>query len=443
MSRQLFCAGVLGVLTLSTLVSGCSNASDPSTDAGATGTVELPLTAQSAGVQYRLAKARFTILNTDSSATRVITPAADLPVDQEVLPAGNYVITLSDGWVLQAKGPEDSGFSSVDAELVQNDLPFTIVKGQTIDVVFEFVSRGTSIKLKKGRVNVRISVSDCSAFDSYAATLAGHVVDCLGRIDQNSFMLNDSGYLVRNFAECTQDQIQGDGDEPLIDAIDGLLGLQYSTRDPLPDGTNPLAYGQDCIAGRWAEWREQFDASGTTECPDWKLSGIINEPDAAVYQKLAGALPQLPAADTGRPPGVLNSLKIDAAYALSFATPAGTDQQCGSAGSCATLCAGGFPSFVIASDQGSVTTDPVPWESNRNYNPDPFLPSYYHPMSYYGPLPGDLFGAAIRANQKEPCSFYDDKAAMHVAGTLQPNCTTTPDGIQACVSVCVPTPVIQ
>lgn len=443
MSRQLFCAGVLGVLMLSTLVSGCSNAAEPGAEAGATGTVELPLTAQSAGVQYRLAKARFTVQGKSSSFTRVITPAADLPVDQEVLPTGNYVITLADGWVLQAKGPEDKSFNEVEADLVQNDLPFTIVKGQTIDVVFEFVSRGTPVKLSKGRVNVRISVSDCSAFDSYAAALAGHTVDCLGRIDQNSFLLNDDGYLVRNFAECTQAQGQSTGDEPLLDAIDGLLGLQYATRDPLPPGTNPLAYGQDCIAGRWAEWREQFDASGTTECPDWTLTGIINEPNADAYQKLAGALPQLPAADTGRPPGVLDSLKIGAAYSLAFADQGGTDQRCGSLGSCAALCAGGFPGFVIAADQGSVTTDPVPWESNRNYNPDPFLPSYYHPMSYYGPLPGDLFGAAIRADQNEPCSFYDDVAAQHVPGTLQPNCTKTPDGTQACVSVCVPSRVIQ
>lgn len=436
MSRQLLCAGVLGVLTLSTLVSGCSNAPEPSSDASATGTVELPLTAQADGVKYRLQKARFTIQAEGLSFTRVITPAADLPIDQEVLPSGAYQITLSDGWVLEAKGPEDSSYSAVDAELVANPLEFTVVKGQTVDVVFEFISRGIPIELSKGRANVRISVSDCSQFDSYASAIAGYTVDCLGHIDQNSYLVDDNGYLRRNFSECQDDQT-------LLQAIDDFLGLQYTTRDAINFPTDPLAYAQDCIAGRWAEWREQFDDSGTTECPDWVESGIINEPTPELYDRFAKSLPVLPAADTGTTPQVVNAMKINAVYSLSFADRAGADQKCGSAASCAALCAGGFPGFIVAAndDEGSVTTDPVPWESNTVYpqGADPFMrPNYYHPMSYYGPLPGDLFGAFPRVG--EACSYYDDTTGLHQKTTLQSNCTTTPDGTQACVSLCAPNP---
>lgn len=438
MSRQLFCAGVLGVLTLSTFVSGCSNAPGPSSEAGATGTVELPLTAQAAGTKYRLQKARFTIQGQSSSFSRVITPAADLPIDQEELPAGDYVITLSDGWVLQAEGPTDTSFHSVDAELVANPLYFSVVKGQTIDVVFEFISRGVPIKLTKGRANVRISVSDCSQFDSYASAIAGYTVDCLGHIDQNSYLVGDDGYLRRNFTECVEDQT-------LIQAIDDFLGLQYSTRDTINFLTDPLAYAQDCIAGRWAEWREQFDGTGTTQCPDWVKSGVINNPTPELYDRFARALPQLPAVDTGVTPQVVNAMKIDSVYTVSFANTAGGNQKCGSPQSCAAVCAGGFPGFVIASDDNGVTTDPVPWESNAVYpqGADPFLrTNYYHPMSYYGPLPGDLFGAQERAKEGEVCSFYDDASGLHQKTQLQLNCTVTPDGQQACVSLCAP-PIIK
>ena len=113
MSRRLLCVGVLGVLTLSMLASGCSNAPEPRGDSTGSGTIDLPLTAQADGVQYRLANAKFTIKGTSVNLTRTITPPADLPVDQEVLPSGDYSIFLEDGWQLQAKGPSDSSFSAV------------------------------------------------------------------------------------------------------------------------------------------------------------------------------------------------------------------------------------------------------------------------------------------------------------------------------------------
>ncbi|HTQ03591.1 MAG TPA: hypothetical protein VMI54_07030 [Polyangiaceae bacterium] len=412
-------------------MSGCSNAPGTGSDTAVTGTVELPLTAQAAGVKYRLNSARFTIQGS-SGFSRVITPAADLPIDQEVLPADSYVITLSDGWVLEAEGPNDTSFSAVDAELVANPLSFTVTQGRIIDVVFEFITQGIPIKLNKGLANVRISVSDCSQFDSYGAAIAGYTVDCLGRIDQNSFIIDDNGYLRRNFTECLQDQT-------LIPAIDAFLGLQYETRDTINFPTDPLAYARECIAGTWATWREDFDSSGSTECPDWTKSGVINNPTPELYDRIARALPKLPAPDTGFTPQIVDAIKINSIYSLSFADAAGTDQKCGSSGACAALCAGGFPGFVLSTDDGSVTTDPVPWESNTVYpqGQDPYLrTNYYHPMSYYGPLPGDLFGAVQRVG--EACSYYDSTSGLHKKTILQQNCAVTPDSGSACVSLCAP-----
>ena len=136
MSIQLVRAGVLGVLTMAVALSGCSNASLGSeSDAegvGSSGTLELPLTATSAGVKYRLALAKFVIKGTSLSFTRNIAPPADTAVDQETLPAGSYQITLQKGWELQAKGPGDSAFKAVSAKLTSaNPASFDIKRGKT------------------------------------------------------------------------------------------------------------------------------------------------------------------------------------------------------------------------------------------------------------------------------------------------------------------------
>jgi hypothetical protein len=454
----MLCVGVLGVLTLSVLSSGCSNASDPAVDTAGTGTVDLPLTAQADGVQYRLANAKFTITGTSLIFTRTITPAADLPIDQEVLAAGTYSILLADGWQLQAKGPTDTTFSDVDAVLaVENPLSFTVTRGKTVDAVFAFITHGIPIKLSKGRANVRISVSDCSGYDNYTATIAGLTVDCIGTIDQNSYLIDDSGFLVRNFAACTLPQLATSANAPtLLDPIDALLGLQYSDREALPDNLaailvdNPLTYAKDCIAGQWAQWRESFDASGTTDCPSWTKSGVINPPTVGLYQKLAGAEPQLPAQEDGTRAAVLSQFKINSLYTTAFADNQNSDQNCGSAGACAALCASGFPGFIVDQNEDSITTDPPPWNDPTVYSTpqDPYQPSYYHPMSFYGPVPGALFGVAPRADptftdsngntlQGEACSVYVN--GTHSGGRLHRNCRVSSTGVPfACLSVCVP-----
>ncbi len=438
MSRRMLCVGVLGVLTLSVFTSGCSNAPEPSADSGATGTADLPLTAQSNGVQYRLAQAQFTITGETLSFKRVITPPANLPIDQEVLPSGTYSIQLADGWQLQARAPGETTFSAVDAVLASdNPVEFTVTRGQTVDVVFAFISGGIPITLSKGRANVRISVSDCAGYNGYTATLAGLTLDCLNTLDQNSYLVDDNGFLARNFTECVGNQLTYNP----IDEIDALLGLQFTdNRDPISFlADNPLTYAQTCLAGQWAQWREDFDSSGTTVCPVWTKQGE-NAPSAAVLEKLARSEPQLPFTDNGTTPSVLAATKINSIYTVAFPDNQGGGQKCGTAGNCAALCAGGLPGLVISQDGDSLTTDPPPWNDPTNFqpNPDPYQPSYYHMMSFYGPLPGALFGAAARADGGDECSVY--VSGQHQLGNLVRNCRLHADGTQyACVSICTPT----
>jgi hypothetical protein len=433
----MLCVGVLGVLSLSMLTSGCSNAPEPAGYAAGTGKVDVALTAQSDGVKYRLQNAKFTITGETLNLTRVIMPPADLPIDQETLPAGKYSILLADGWQLEAEGPGETSFSAVDAELaVNNPLDFTVTRNKTVQVVFAFISRGKPINLNNGRANVRISVSDCSQYDTYAATIAGLTVQCLGRIDQYSYLIDDSGFLARNFTDCAGEP------GPLLDAIDGLLGLQYPDGDAIPFvPDNPLAFAQDCIAGRWAEWREAFDANGTTECPDWGSGQVQNPPTLELYQRrIFPAEPKLPFVEDGTVPDVLALTKINSLYNVSFAGQ-NPDQQCGSPGNCATACAGGFPGFIVQQEGDAITTDPPAWLDATAYpNGDPYGPNYYHMMSFYGPLPGALFGVIQRADptlpKAEQCSVYI--SGTHQPGTLQPNCRTAPDGTPACASLCTP-----
>src|SRR6185369_15945288 len=170
---QRVCTGVLSVMVLAGFLSGCSQgAPDPNVETvGSTGTLELPLTATSAGAKYRLAKAKFVIKGQSLNFTRTITPAANTPVDQETLPVGQFQIALDEGWRLEAKGPADSDFKAVDAKLTSpNPAYFEIKRGKTIDVVFTFSSSYGTVALSSGKANVRISVQDCSSFDTLSAS---------------------------------------------------------------------------------------------------------------------------------------------------------------------------------------------------------------------------------------------------------------------------------
>jgi len=441
MSIQLVRAGVLGVLTMAAALSGCSNASLGSeSDAegvGSSGTLELPLTATSAGVKYRLAQAKFAIKGTSASFTRNIAPPADTAVDQETLPAGSYQITLQKGWELQAKGPGDSAFKAVSAKLTSpNPASFEIKRGKTVDVIFTFTSSYGTVTLDTGKANVRISVQDCSSFDRLSASLATWTVACLGRIDQYSYKLNDQGALERNFDECPLDKA-------MLQNIDDFLGLQYPRRI-LADTATQLDLAKDCIGGRWAQWKDAFDSSGITDCPDWKFIQEFNTPDGDTYEKIGAALPPNNFPETGARPAILAQLKINTSYSVSY--PNGTpDQKCTTPGDCAQQCAAGFPGFVIRNDGETILTDPDPWEKDTNYNgaPNPYLRgAYYHPMSLTGEIPGDIVGHWQRsqstATKKELCSYYDYTSGLHVQTELIGDCQPIDaNGTTSCVSLCM------
>jgi hypothetical protein len=446
MSMKLVRAGVVAVVALAGLVSGCGNSSlgqESSAEAlGSTGTLNLPLTAQSAGVKYRLASAKFTIRGTSVKFTRTIAPPADLAVDQETLAGGDYQITLEKGWQLQAKGPSDANFVGVDAQLTSpNPASFTVQRGKTVDVVFTFASPGGKVSLNDGRANVRISVQDCESFDTLAASIATFTVDCLGHIDQNSYLIGDDGFLRRNFDDCPLDRSK-------LQSIDDFLGLQYPRNLP-GNVASALAYSKDCIAGRYAAWRETFAASGIQQCPDWKKVSEVNTPTAALYDQFAKLLPPLPFQENGQRAAVIAQMKINSLYSVSF-TAGTADPACQTPGACAAQCAGGFPGFVIRQDGETVLTDPTPWQRDTIFTTsNPFTrPGYYHPMSLYGALPGDIFShinrtLATPSTSKTPgeyCSYWD--GTFHLQTQLVPNCADMPDGTTSCVGICAP-PLVQ
>jgi hypothetical protein len=438
MTKQLLRVGVLVAAMLGVATSGCSGEPSVPGEENSVGTVELPLVAQNGDVLYRLAKAKFTIKGGNLSTPRVITPALNAVVHQETLPTGGYEISLESGWHLERRGPEDSEFKEIPATLTaDNPQKFEVKVGIIANVVFSFATSAGVVDLRQGRVNVRISVSDCSSFDSYTAQLATLVVDCLGTIGPDSFYLDQDGYLQRNFKECPNDQTR-------LRSIDNILGLQYK-RDGLPDEVNAqLAYGKDCIADRWAAWREKFDEEAqVVTCPNWKKESEIGTPTAADYDRYARLLPQqFPIPETGqdRPP-VVQQMKINSLYSV-FWDGEQPSQKCESASNCATLCAAGFSGFVIRQDENNtVLTDPPPWETDTVYaRSNPFQrPGFYHPMSFYGPPPGDIFGAHERAISPAPgelCSYFS--GGFHYQTTLKENCQVMPTGDLSCVSVCIP-----
>jgi hypothetical protein len=426
---SVLCAALFGAATV-----GCSGEAPTGpimNDNEPAGSVSLPLTAQSGDVSYRLASARFTITGAPlDRRPRTISPPADTPVHEEALPVGSYSILLEDGWKLERRSAAERAFTEVSAELiVDNPQEFSVGRSLVTDVVFSFATGLGTVDLGQGRADVRIDVRDCSTFNTYASSLATFTVDCLGTIDQNSFALDAAGFLQRNFRECPRDPSK-------LQSIDDFLGLQYPRR--LPGQTvNALPFAKDCIAGRWAIWKEAFDKSGVTSCPVWDKQAEIGTPTPELYDEFAKLLPRPPIAETRDRPEVLQRIKVNSIYFVSFAG-APPPQQCETPGACAAICAGGFPGFVIQQEGATVLTDPPPWQLDVVFSGiNPFLrPGYYHPMSLYGPPPGEIFGHINRATAAEACSYYD--SGYHFSTLLKPNCVTMPTGDQSCVSACIP-----
>lgn len=230
------------------------------------------------------------------------------------------------------------------------------------------------------------------AADALLAALGDATLTCLGTVSPFAYVIAD-GFLVRAFDACTR------RDDAALEQIDALLGVQHSEFGR-EDG---LA---DLYVARWARASARTDAG---DCPQWLLLERINLPSAETI-RLMGSRPSVQ--------------KSYARYAVRSA-----DGEAGRAVvERAAVCAGGFgDAFVVRTDAraSEVLVDPTWWLLNDDYDRDenPFLtPGYYHPMSYYGRLPGDRYGAIRRAG--EQCSRYDEVTHKHYIHYLNPiQCT--------------------
>jgi hypothetical protein len=435
MVRQLLGVGV-ALLTLA--VGACSSAPIDSTEQGATeselGSVNLPLTTTVGDAMYRLNLAAFTITGPALAKPLLVKPPADAPaIYNQALPVGSYSIQLEKGWVLEKKTSADKAYAAVAAQLVTpNPLAFEVTGKRAADAFFGFATVSGDVSLGKGSVDIRIGVQDCTAYDTYLAALGELTADCLGTVDPRLFAVNRDGILTPRFDKCPNDPSR-------LTAIRQLLSLQYRTAR--------LPFAKQCMGGRFEVAQQKLAQDGLVDvCPTWSRKQVINPPDDKIIsQVLDLGLPQLPADDTGKPPAGLALLKVNSFYAVTSATPAA--QKCGTPAECAAVCAAAFPGFVVSTqDQIQVRVDPTAWLIDTTYNSataDPYMrPGYYHPMSYYGALPGALFGEYARfepcgpggACNPEFCSYY---AGGHIKTLLQKDCLDDAD-IDTCVSYCGP-----
>jgi hypothetical protein len=365
---------------------------------------------------------------------------------------------LKDGWVLQRGGPGDAGFTDVPATLITpNPTTFTVTTGGSTNVFFGFATSGGEIATGNGNANIRISVQDCDEFNGITAALATFTVDCTGTIGPDSYSQTTDGILSRNFTSCSRDPSK-------LASIDQLLSLQLRTVR--------LPFVKECIVGRWLDWKAQLAQNPVAECPVWDKQSTVNEATAAQIDKVIPLLNQLSQNGTINQPGTNLTNAVGAVniqqlfdegyvYGVTFASGAqpSPNQKCQTAGDCAALCAGGFTGFVVRNDQGTVLTDGPYWLLDNTYpgaSTDPFLkPSYYHPMSYYGPSPGTQFanrnrfspcvpdpntGVVDPACQPEMCSYGASNIHLRLkCDCLTPaNNSTCPASDTSCVGYCAP-----
>jgi hypothetical protein len=224
--------------------------------------------------------------------------------------------------------------------------------------------------------------------DALLAALGRATLDCVGTVGPSTYETR-SGALERTFTACVS------GDRTLLQRVDALLAVQSSR----------TGRGDD-IAGhyvaRWNAFTDSFPHGRIAQCPTWQLEGVIDAPTSESVPRFQHARTSLIGKEN---------------YRYRVESP-----QCAQDGECdvrlAAACAGGFgPAFIVDLDppRSRVEVDPAWWLTTYDYPDDlwnPFkLPGYYHPMSYYGALPGALYGAIQRAG--EACSQWEPTAGKH------------------------------
>jgi hypothetical protein len=229
--------------------------------------------------------------------------------------------------------------------------------------------------------------------DALLAALGKATLDCLGTVGPATYNTS-SGVLGRTFTRCRS------GDRALLQQVDALLALQFSE----PGRADDIA---GHYVSRWNAFVRSFPHGHITQCPVWQLENVIDAPTRESVPRIAA----------GRRIG-----KENYRYKVS-------STQCAHNGGCAIRaareCAGGFgPAFIVDQDphRSRVEVDPAWWLTTYDFPcevDNPFqLPGYYHPMSYYGALPGALYGALQRAG--EACSQWSETGKHYTDRVLVP-----------------------
>ena len=222
--------------------------------------------------------------------------------------------------------------------------------------------------------------------DAVLAALGRVTLECLGTVGPGTYETR-SGVLRRTFSACRS------GDRDQLGQLDALLAVQLSQQGRAEDLAGHFV-------SRWNAFASRFPAKRIEGCPTWQLENVLDAPTRESVPRFAVR-------------GRLG--KENYRYAVS-------SPQCAEEGECAVKlaaeCAAGFgPAFIVDLDprRSLVEVDPAWWLTTYDFPDDssnPFkLPGYYHAMSYYGSLPGALYGTIQRAG--EACSQWSETAGKH------------------------------
>jgi hypothetical protein len=267
--------------------------------------------------------------------------------------------------------------------------------------------------------------SDCGVMNHYTAAIAEATIACTGTLGPDSFTVGSSGRLERNFTQCSS-SVSASTAVELRQTIDDLLSLQQRADVPA---------AKSCFAPQWTAWRTQFLNSGNSVCPSWTVVASIGTATFASVAQVIGSLPilsNLPVGGIAR--DVLDATKENFLYLVALPLPPPI-QPCGDALSCANACTAGLPGFYLGQQTGLAMGDPCWWLSSTSYasGSDPYKQNgYYHPMSYYGDPPGDIYGHRNRVS--ETCSRWG--GGYHYQGILQLDCVSPNDPNSPCSSIC-------
>jgi hypothetical protein len=275
-------------------------------------------------------------------------------------------------------------------------------------------------------------VDICANYDAVTAALGSRTIDCLGTIGPDSYFIDDKGRLRPRFKACQQ--IGNTSPKVVFEDITAALSLQDF--DPVKGENDLDADGVtdaiSCIAGRWAAWRKQFLATEIKNCPIYKRVEILSPPTEEGIKELVTRNPPL-TPDKPLPAGT-TAVTPHENYLVDLQFPGGArEPRCKDEADCAQKCLGGFKGTFIEGSGTKALLDPTYWWITIQFpGTNPFMaPGYYHPMSFYGTVPGALYGH--RNRKGEACSRF--VLGEHMLLTLDLDCID-PAVASTCVTVC-------